>query len=169
MTQEPLYPEGHPKRIEQDSQRINTDAPSLSKNKKKNDRTLHTSSEPEIEKPPEDNNDVSISDAETQSGNEHSSSDNENDNDDVHEDAQPDNDKEPDNDVEIEPAIDLDNPQPKNKRFDKRDFVARKYGKEREPWVQKPMPFPPKPSKKKDEEVFERFAEMLRLVFFVLV
>ena len=28
MTQEPLYPEGHPKRIEQDSQRINIDVPS---------------------------------------------------------------------------------------------------------------------------------------------
>ena len=36
MTQEPLYPEGHPKRIEQDFQRINTDAPSPSKKKKKN-------------------------------------------------------------------------------------------------------------------------------------
>ena len=43
MTQEPLYPEGHPKRIEQDSQRTNVDEPSPSKNKKKkkNDRTLH--------------------------------------------------------------------------------------------------------------------------------
>ena len=96
------------------------------KGKKKNDRTLHTSSEPEIEKPPDNNNDVSISGAETQSGNEHPSSDNEKDNDDVHEDTQPNNDKEPDNDVEIEPAVDLDNPQPKNKRYDKRDFVARK-------------------------------------------
>ena len=28
MTQEPLYPKGHPKRIKQDSQRINTNAPS---------------------------------------------------------------------------------------------------------------------------------------------
>ena len=47
MTQEPLYPEGHPKRIEQDSQRNNIDAPSPSKRKKtKNDRTLHASSEP---------------------------------------------------------------------------------------------------------------------------
>ena len=27
------------------------------------------------------------------------------------------------------------------------------------------MPFPPKPSKKKDDEDFERFAEMLRPVF----
>ena len=49
-------------------------------------------------------NDISISDAETQSGNEHEPSDNVND--DVHVDAQPSN----DNDVEIEPALDLDNP-----------------------------------------------------------
>src|SRR4051812_36094517 len=68
MTQEPLYPEGHPKRIEQDSQRNNIDAPSPSKNKKKkNYRTLHASSEPTAE-PPENPNDISISDAETQSG-----------------------------------------------------------------------------------------------------
>ena len=69
------------------------------------------------------------------------------------------------NDVEIEPAVDLDNPQLKNKRYDKREFVARKHGKEREPWVQKPMPFPPKSTKNKDDEEFERFAEMLRPVF----
>src|SRR4051812_33302716 len=35
MTQEPLYPEGHPKRIEQDSQRNNIDAPRSSKRKKR--------------------------------------------------------------------------------------------------------------------------------------
>ena len=35
MTQEPLYPEGHPKGIEQDSQRNNIGAPSPSKRKKK--------------------------------------------------------------------------------------------------------------------------------------
>jgi hypothetical protein len=112
MTQEPLYPEGHPKRIEQDSQRINVDAPSPSrkKKKKKNDRTLHTSSEPEVEKPMEDNNDVSISDAETQSSNEQPLDDN----DDAHVDTQLDKDKESDNDVEIEPAVHLDNPPSKN-------------------------------------------------------
>ena len=27
------------------------------------------------------------------------------------------------------------------------------------------MPFPPKPSKKKDDEDFERFAEMIRPIF----
>ena len=110
---------------------------------------MHTSSEPEIEKPPDNENKTSISDAETQSSNEHSPSDNEKYNDEVNEDTQPNNEKEPDNDVEIEPPVDLVNPQPKNKRYDERDFVARKHGKEREPWVQKPMPFPPKPSKKK--------------------
>ena len=159
MTQEPLYPEGHPKRIEQDSQRNNIDAPSPSKRKKKkNDRTLHASSDPIVETP-ENPNDISISDAETQPGNEPKTSDNVNDN--VHDDAQPSN----DNDIEIEPIVDLDNPQSKNQRYDKRDFVARKHDKEREPWVQKPMPFPPKPSKKKDDEDFERFAEMIRLIY----
>ena len=154
-----MYPEGHPKRIEQDSQRNNIDAPSPSKRKKKkNDRTLHASSEPIVETP-ENPNDISIFDAETQSGNEPETSDNVNKN--VHDDSKPSN----DNDVEIEPVVDLDNPQSKNQRYDKRDFVAKKHGKEREPWVQKPMPFPLKPSKKKDDEDFERFAEMIRPIY----
>ncbi|KAI5006612.1 hypothetical protein ZWY2020_033855 [Hordeum vulgare] len=134
MTQDPLYPEGHPKITEQHSQRINAEAPSPSrkKKKKKNDRTLHISSEPELEKPFANANDISISNVETQSGSEHSPSDNDNDNDDAYVYAQPDNGKEPDNDVEIEPAANLDNPQPKKKHYDKSDFVARKHGKERE-------------------------------------
>ena len=115
-------------------------------------------SEPAIDTP-ENPNDISISDAETQSSDEHEPSANVND--DVHVDVQPSN----DNDVEIEPTVDLDNLQSKNQCYDKRDFVARKHGKEREAWVQKPMPFPPKPSKKKDDEDFERFVEMLRPVF----
>ena len=90
---------------------------------------MHASSEPVIEKPVEKNNEVSVSDAETQSGSEHTPSDNGNDNND--DDAQPDNNKENDNDVEIELAEDLDNPPSKNKRYDKRDFVARKHGRER--------------------------------------
>ena len=66
---------------------------------------------------------------ETESGNEHEPSNN--DNDDVHVDAQPSN----DNNVEVAPVVDLDNPQSKNQRYDKRDFVAKKHSKEREPWV----------------------------------
>ena len=47
MTQEPLYPEGHLKIIEHDTQRnnITTPSPSKRKKKKKNDRTLPASSE----------------------------------------------------------------------------------------------------------------------------
>ena len=88
---------------------------------------MHASSEPVVDTP-ENPNDISISDAETQSGNEHEP--NENVNDDVHVDAQPSN----DNDVEIEHVVDLDNPQSKNQCNDKRDFVARKHGKETEPY-----------------------------------
>ena len=67
MTQEPLYPQGHPRRVEQDSQRTNTNAPSPStKKKKKTGRTLHAS-EPVIDTP-ENPNHISISDAKTQSG-----------------------------------------------------------------------------------------------------
>ncbi|KAI5015098.1 hypothetical protein ZWY2020_056488 [Hordeum vulgare] len=123
MTQEPLYPEGHPKRIDQDSQGINADAPSHRKEKKKDDTNLHVSS-PNIVTS-EEPNDISTSDAETQSGDEHEPGDNMDN--DVHNDAQPSNDK----DVEIEPTVNPDNPQPK--RYDKNDFTARKHGKEREP------------------------------------
>jgi hypothetical protein len=35
MTEEPQYPEGHPKRIEQDPQGINNDVPSPSKKKRR--------------------------------------------------------------------------------------------------------------------------------------
>ena len=63
---------------------------------------MHASSEP-IAEPPENPNDISISDAETQSGDEHEPSDNVNDN--VHVDAQPSK----NNEVEIEPPVNLDN------------------------------------------------------------
>ena len=89
---------------------------------------MHASSEPVVDTH-ENPNDISTSDAETQSGDEYEPSDNVND--DVHVDAQPSN----NNDVQIEPAVDIDNPQSKNQCYDKRDFVARKHGKEREPWV----------------------------------
>ncbi|KAI5013027.1 hypothetical protein ZWY2020_027981 [Hordeum vulgare] len=69
MTQEPLNPEGHPKRIEQDSQGVSTDAPSHPRMKKKDDRNLHASNP--IAVTPENQNDVSVSDAKTQSGDEH--------------------------------------------------------------------------------------------------
>ena len=61
---------------------------------------MHASGQP-IAETPENPNDISISDAETQFGNEPETSDNVNHN--AHDDAQPSN----DNDVEIEPVVDL--------------------------------------------------------------
>jgi hypothetical protein len=59
-TQDPLYPEGHPKRIEQDSQHTSSD--DIPSNKKKKHKTVAESFE--TSKNP---NSVSISDAETES------------------------------------------------------------------------------------------------------
>src|SRR5215213_2286296 len=122
-TQDPLYPEGHPKRIEQDSQRTK-EISSPSKKKKKKHKTVVESSEPV-----NDPNSISISDAETESGNEHDD----------------------DND--------------KNKKYTKEDFITKKHGNEREPWVQKPMPFPAKKLKSKEEEHYNKFCDWMKPLF----
>jgi hypothetical protein len=127
----PLYPEGHPKRIEQDSQHTSRDD-IPSKKKKKKHKTVAESSE--IGKDP---NSVSISDAETELGNA--------------------SDKE---EVEEEPEK-----LAKNAKYTKEDFIANKHGNEREPWVQKPMPFPGKKHKSKEEEHYNRFCEWMRPLF----
>ncbi|KAK1627296.1 hypothetical protein QYE76_001611 [Lolium multiflorum] len=105
MIEDPLYPEGHPKRVEQDSQLTKTSAPS--KKKKKKHKNVVESSEPV-----NDPNSISISDAETESGNEH---DKDNDKDDT-----PDKEE-----VEEEPEKHA-----KNKKYTKEDFIAEKHGLE---------------------------------------
>ncbi|KAK1663024.1 hypothetical protein QYE76_051183 [Lolium multiflorum] len=103
MIEDPLYPEGHPKRVEQDSQLTKTSAPS--KKKKKKHKNIVESSEPV-----NDPNSISISDAETESGNEH---DKDNDKDDT-----PDKEE-----IEKEPEKPV-----KNKKYTKEDFIAEKHG-----------------------------------------
>ncbi|KAK1683362.1 hypothetical protein QYE76_044210 [Lolium multiflorum] len=97
MIEDPLYPEGHPKRIEQDSQLIKTSAPS--KKKKKKHKNVVESSEPV-----NDPNSISISDAETESGNEHEEDNDKNDTPDKEE-------------IEKEPEKHA-----KNKKYTKEDF-----------------------------------------------
>ncbi|KAK1649327.1 hypothetical protein QYE76_067132 [Lolium multiflorum] len=139
--EDPLYPEGHPKRVEQDSQRTKeTSAPS--KKKKKKHKTVVESSEPV-----NDPNSISIFDDETESGNEH---DKDNDKNDV-------SDKE---EVEDEPEKHA-----KNKKYTKEDFIAKKHGNEREPWVQKQMPFPVKKLKSKEEEHYNKFCDWMKPLF----
>ncbi|KAK1667187.1 hypothetical protein QYE76_055346 [Lolium multiflorum] len=103
MIEDPLYPEGHPKRVEQDSQLTKTSAPS--KKKKKKHKNVVESSEPV-----NDPNSISISDAETESGNEH----------------EEDNDK---NDTPDKEEIEKEPEKPaKNKKYTKEDFIAEKHG-----------------------------------------
>ncbi|KAK1663780.1 hypothetical protein QYE76_051939 [Lolium multiflorum] len=103
MIEDPLYPEGHPKRVEQDSQLIKTSAPS--KKKKKKHKNVVESSEP-VNNP----NSISISDAETESGNEHEEDNDKNDTPDKEE-------------IEKEPEKHA-----KNKKYTKEDFITEKHG-----------------------------------------
>ncbi|KAK1646485.1 hypothetical protein QYE76_064290 [Lolium multiflorum] len=103
MIEDPLYPEGHPKRVEQDSQLIKTSAPS--KKKKKKHKNVVESSEPV-----NDPNSISISDAETESGNEHEEDNDKNDTPDKEE-------------IEKEPKKHA-----KNKKYTKEDFITEKHG-----------------------------------------
>ena len=112
LTQDPLYPEGHPKRIEQDSQMQEEDVDSSLKKKKKkkkkhkeadNSKDSTTNEEPII-----DPNSISISDAKTEDG------------------AEPDNDNEKNDPPEVQEEEAPD----KCKRYTKEDFIARKHGKD---------------------------------------
>ncbi|KAK1651946.1 hypothetical protein QYE76_069751 [Lolium multiflorum] len=141
MEKDPLYPEGHPKRIEQDSQRTK-EISGPSKKKKKKHKTVVESSEPV-----NDPNSISISDAETESGNEHDEDNDKNDAPDKEE-------------IEKEPEK-----HDKNKKYTKEDFITKKHGNEREPWVQKPMPFPAKKLKSKEEEHYNKFCDWMKPLF----
>ncbi|KAK1617226.1 hypothetical protein QYE76_022743 [Lolium multiflorum] len=138
---DPLYPEGHPKRIEQDSQRTK-EISSPSKKKKKKHKAVVESSEPV-----NDPNSISISDAETESGNEHDEDNDKNDAPDKEE-------------IEKEPEK-----HDKNKKYTKEDFITKKHGNEREPWVQKQMPFPAKKLKSKEEEHYNKFCDWMKPLF----
>src|SRR4051795_7517921 len=131
-TQDPLYPEGHPNRIEQDSQRANDIGTTSQKKKKKSSKNGVESSE-QVRDP----NSVSISDAETESGNDVSDAS--------------------DKEIEEEPEK-----RTRSTKFSKEDFIANKHGKEREPWVQKPLPFPDKKLKSKEEEHYNKFCEWMK-------
>ena len=117
-TQDPLYPEGHPKRIEQDSQVWEEEIVSSPKKKKKKKKKKHkeadNSNDPIVEEEPAvDPNNISNSDAETEDG------------------AKPEKYAEKNDPPEVweEEAPD------KHKKYTREDFLAKRHGKEREPWV----------------------------------
>jgi hypothetical protein len=129
-TQDTLYPEGHAKRIEQDSQRTSRD--DIPPKKKKKHKTVA-----EPSRTGKDPNSVSISNAKT--------------------DLDGASNKE---EVEKEPKK-----LAKNAKYTKDNFIANKHGNEREPWVQKPMPFPGKKHKSKEEEHYNMYCEWIKPLF----
>src|SRR4051812_4448512 len=134
-TQNPLYPEGHPKRIEKDSQIQEEEIVSSPKKKKKNKHKEADNSN--------DPNSISTSDAETEDG------------------------AEPEKDIEKNdpPEVREEEAPDKRKKYTREEFIARRHGKEREPWVQKPMPFPGKSLKTKEEEHYNKFCEWMKPLF----
>jgi hypothetical protein len=50
-------------------------------------------------------------------------------------------------------------------KYTKEDFIANKHGSKREPWVQKPMHFPNKKHKSKEEEHYNKFCEWMKPLF----
>ena len=118
------------------------------KRKKKKYKNDVESSETVKKKEPASNpNSISVSDAETENGNEPVN----------------DNDRNKDNNnEEVESDSDSDT---KNKNHTKEDFIAKKHGKEREPWVQKSMPFPNKKHKSKEQEHYNKFCEWMKPLF----
>ena len=57
------------------------------------------------------------------------------------------------------------NPQSKNQRYDKKDFVARKLGKEREPGFRNPCLFLPTHPRKRMMRILSALHEMIRPIF----
>src|SRR3954463_16081461 len=144
-TQDPLYPEGHPKRIKQDSQVQEEEiVSSPKKKKKKKHKEAGNSNDPIVEEEPAvDPNTISTSDAETK------------------DDAEPEKDAEK-NDP---PEVREEEAPNKHKKYTREDFLERRHGKEREPWVQKSMPFPGKSVKTKEEEHYNKFCEWMKPLF----
>src|SRR4051812_19338306 len=50
-------------------------------------------------------------------------------------------------------------------KYTREDFIARRHGKDREPCVQKSMPFPSKSLKTKEEEHYNKFCEWMKPLF----
>src|SRR3954469_20464917 len=145
-TQDPLYPEGHPKRIEQDSQMQEEEifsSPKKKKKKKKHKEADNSNDSIEEEEQTVDPNSISTSDAETEGG------------------AEPEKDAEKNDPPEVREEEAPD----KRKKYTREDFLARRHEKEREPWVQKSMPFPGKSVKTKEEAHYNKFCEWMKPLF----
>ena len=113
------------------------------KKKKKKHKEADNSNDPiEEEEPVVDPNIISTSDAETEDG------------------AEPEKDAEKNDPPQVR-----EEEAPDKRKYTREDFLARRHGKEREPWMQKSMPFPGKSLKTKEEEHYNKFCEWMKPLF----
>src|SRR3954471_9761696 len=133
--------------MEQDSQMQEEEivsSPKKKKNKKKKHKEADNSNDPIVyEEPVVDPNSISTSDAETE------------------DDAEPEKYVEKDDPPEVREEEAPD----KRKKYTREDFIARRHGMEREPWVQKSMPFLGKSLKTKEDEHYNKFCEWMKALF----
>ena len=119
-------------------------SPKKKKKKKKHKEADNSNYATANEEPSVDPNSISTYDAETEDG------------------AEPGNDNE-----KNDPPEEREEEAPdKRNRYTKEDFIARRHGKERDPWVQKPMPFLGKSLKTKEEEHYNKLCEWMKPLFF---
>ena len=143
MTQDPEYPEGHPKRIEQDAL------------KKKKSSAGKSPNESEIIGNSEDQEkEVSISDAETEDNNEENE-----------EELSQNNEDSPDIENEEVESATRDDPQSSRNKGKKKKPPPSSKGKDRDPWVQRPIPYPQEVMKTLDDERFNKFLELIKSLY----
>ena len=143
MTQDPEYPEGHPKRIEQDAL------------KKKKSSAGKSPNENEIIGNSEDQEkEVSISDAETEDNNEENEVE-----------LSQNNEDSPDIENEEVESATRDDPQSSRNKGKKKKPPPSSKGKDRDPWVQRPIPYPQEVMKTLDDERFNKFLELIKSLY----
>ena len=137
-TQDPDYPDDHPKRKEQVALK---DKSFAGKSPNENEHDVDSN---------EQDKDISISDAET-----------EDDNNEEEESSPSDIEQHDDNNEEAAGKEDPQPPIEKTKKK-KKPNKGKDKGKERDPWVQRPIPYPQEVLKTKDEERYGQFYDMIK-------
>jgi pantothenate kinase len=138
-TQDPDYPEDHPKRKEQEVL------------KKKSSAGKSPNENEDIDDSQEQDKDISISDAET-----------EDDNNEEEESSPPEKEQHEAENIEEPEPPEKEDPQPSIEKNKKKKHPNQQKGKERDPWVQRPIPYPQEVMKSLDDARFEKFLELIK-------
>jgi hypothetical protein len=140
-TQDPGFPDGHPKRREQDALKKKSSA-----GKSPNENDDNGNSKEQVK-------DTSISDVEAEDNN------NENEDDELipRDEEQQDAKK---NEESMSPT--REDPQPSIEKNKKKKHPSPQKGKGRDPWVRRPIPYPQEVMKSMDDARFEKFLELIK-------